>query len=488
MRCLKLANYFKASGFNCVFISNNLEGNILKKVELYGHKAIYQTDRVYKQSPRINSIQANYQEWLPFAQEEDANLFIECTTNLNYQFVVIDHYSLDQTWEKIIKCARNPKILVIDDLCNRKHSCDLLIDYTLNRDEEEYKDLVPHKCELLLGAKYFFNDLSFLKEREKIFFKKTNDLCKKILVNMGGADVNNFTLKILQQIESDNFFKSLSFSVLINEASKTYNDVKLIAKKNENIKIINFSDNISSIYANHDLCIGAAGVSSYERASLGLPTFLIQTAKNQFENFTKFCNLNITKGLSPKDFETNFLKKLKELIKNPLEREELKINSLKNVNCIGQIQILKNFLKIDPFTLKHGSEKEIISLYNWQTYPGNRKFARNPETPTLEEHRSWYKSMQLSNHHQLYFLYFENIPLGYARIDFNDKSEISIMTSFAFQGLGIGKEILNKVRSQTDKDLFAFINPNNKASIKIFTKCGYRYLKDNWYKSEQKSP
>ena len=48
--------------------------------------------------------------------------------------------------------------------------------------------------------------------------------------------------------------------------------------------------------------------------------------------------------------------------------------------------------------------------------------------------------------------------------------------------MGLGKTGLGLLRDKmTGYDLHAFILPENKASIKIFEKCGYKKISENWY-------
>ena len=65
---------------------------------------------------------------------------------------MVDNYALDIQWKREIRPFAD-EIFVIDDLANRVHDCDILLDknFYLNI-EERYIGLVPGKCELLLGA------------------------------------------------------------------------------------------------------------------------------------------------------------------------------------------------------------------------------------------------------------------------------------------------------------------------------------------------
>ena len=67
--------------------------------------------------------------------------------------LVIDHYGLDKRYgEKNRKLAK--KILVIDDLANRNHECDFLLDPTYGRHKSDYAQHIHQSTISFIGPFY----------------------------------------------------------------------------------------------------------------------------------------------------------------------------------------------------------------------------------------------------------------------------------------------------------------------------------------------
>ena len=112
-----------------------------------------------------------------------------------HDLLVIDNYKLDFNYQNYFR-AYAKKILVIDDLANRKHNCDILLDQTYNRDPKDYKNLVPAHCKILAGSDYALLRKEFILMRPKAIEKRRNSKgIRRILISMGGSDPNNYTLK-----------------------------------------------------------------------------------------------------------------------------------------------------------------------------------------------------------------------------------------------------------------------------------------------------
>ena len=235
--------------------------------------------------------------------------------------LIIDNYRWNKKYElqlrSIVKC-----IFVIDDLANRKHECDILLDQNLYSNfEKRYDKLVPKNCLCLLGPNYVLLRDEFLKSKKKM---KITQL-KKIFISFGGQDCSNQSIKVLNGI----IHSGLEFNeinVVIGKSNKFLKRLKNISKQIKNVKIFVGTNNISSLMQMSDLGIGASGSMMWERAYLGIPGLVSIIGKNQelsAKTMEKICcvkNLGLAKKVSYEDYRKFFLgikiEKLNKMSKN----------------------------------------------------------------------------------------------------------------------------------------------------------------------------
>ena len=200
-------------------------------------------------------------------------------------FAIIDNYQIDYVFEsKIRKYAK--KIMVIDDLFNRKHNCDILLDQNLGAKKSYYKNLVNKDCKIFTGTKYALLRPEFSKLRKAMFKKrKHTQKIKKILVNFGGSDLNNYSLKALKMIEESSFIGEIN--VVLGFKALHLVRIKEFAKTSKNIINIYQEVDMAKMIFDADIGVGAGGTSTWERCCLGLPTYLFKIADNQELIFKK---------------------------------------------------------------------------------------------------------------------------------------------------------------------------------------------------------
>ena len=87
------------------------------------------------------------------SQETDANNTRDIIREYKSDWILVDHYSLDETWHrKIKKLCKN--IMVIDDLGDRSLDCKLLLDQNLGVSKEKYEGKIPFNCKSLFEPIY----------------------------------------------------------------------------------------------------------------------------------------------------------------------------------------------------------------------------------------------------------------------------------------------------------------------------------------------
>jgi len=272
MRCLTLAEALRDAGGTIAFITRNHPGNLNDYIKSKGFNIHSLPDRNESNLPVSLS---GYEKWLGVKQEQDAKETIQALSGVHPDWLIVDHYALNEDWETHLR-KNSSKLMVIDDLSNSHHDCDVLLNQNLGSKKNDYQNKVPENCQLLLGCDYALLRPEFAKLRIKALEKrKSTKEIKTILVSMGGSDNQNITYDILQQL-GDKFN-----IVVVLGGSSPHNEIIKAYAKDENIEVIINGRNMAELMLNADLAIGAGGSTSWERCCLGLPTLLYVTADNQ---------------------------------------------------------------------------------------------------------------------------------------------------------------------------------------------------------------
>jgi len=277
MRCLTLAQALKENGADVKFICRKHEGSLIGKIrssEFNVHEL-----EVLEELEVDNELAHSH--WLGATQQQDADDCIDILKVEKSDWLIVDHYALDEQWQKRLE-PYYEKLMVIDDLSDRKHRCDILLDQTFGRQQEDYLALTPEGCELLLGSQYALLRPEFSKWRAYSLERRSKPEFKKLLINMGGVDVDNATESILDELKTCGLPNDIKITVVMGEYAPHLESVKSKADElfyNVNIKVD--VDNMAEVMANTDIAIGAAGATTWERCCLGLPTIQIVIAENQ---------------------------------------------------------------------------------------------------------------------------------------------------------------------------------------------------------------
>lgn len=275
MRCLTLARALRECGHDCLFISREHPGNLLKLISEEGFAV-----HALPIGSELDSELA-HAKWLGASQAEDALACKAILASWCPDWVVVDHYALDLQWELDARPA-GCRVLVIDDLADRQHSCDLLLDQTYGRSTEAYAPKVPSRTTLLCGSQYALLRSEFLTWRDYSLQRRSPARLKNLFISMGGVDKDNATERVLDALQCCPLPGDCKITVVMGRTAPWLSVVEEKSQQmpwSTSVKID--VKNMAEIMAGSDLAIGAAGATIWERSCLGLPSIMMILADNQ---------------------------------------------------------------------------------------------------------------------------------------------------------------------------------------------------------------
>ena len=260
-RCLALADEARALGVRVIFVCRDVPGN-LKNLLI---------DRQYE----AHLIPEN-EGWEADAQ---ATVSIIRSLNLRVTWLLVDHYLLDSKWEKAVR-PYAARLATIDDLADRAHDVDLLVDCSHDPSSTSiYDGLLPPSCQRAIGSAYTLLRREFFETPRLI---RVRAPAKRILVTLGGNDPFDTTSMVLDALEGADL-SNISIDVTLGTSNPRLEALKRRAEAMDNVTAYVQHSRMSELMLAADLCVGAGGMTALERCYLGLPSLILMLADNQRE-------------------------------------------------------------------------------------------------------------------------------------------------------------------------------------------------------------
>lgn len=281
MRCLTLAEELcDEKNANILFICRDLPGNLSNIVERKGYQLkLLPYDESRQELPgELNE----HKQWLGASVNEDRDQTIEVMKDLGeINLLVVDNYALDEAWEAPMR-QYVKKIMVIDDLADRKHDCDILLDHNfINGMKARYDGLVPVNCMKLIGPNFALLTRKLDTVRKYRKENKDQSAVRRVLIYLGAADVQKITLDILKNIDLNT--SEFRYDVVVGASNIHKQTIKDQCNQSSLFTYHGASSNYFELLKKADLCVGAGGVSLLERLYIGLPTVTFCGATNQVD-------------------------------------------------------------------------------------------------------------------------------------------------------------------------------------------------------------
>lgn len=273
MRCLTLADGLKYRGAQIRFVSRHLSEHLCSMLVNKGYEfALLASDQNHMPLDELA-----HAHWLGVSQARDATDSIQALSDRVWDWLVVDHYALDFRWEFMLRQTVK-KILVIDDIADRQHGCDVLLDQNFYADmATRYTGKTPAHCQLLLGPRYALLRDEFRQLREQV--KPRSGPVRHVLVFFGGVDVDNYTAQAIEALAGIGS-SDLHVDVVIGAQHLHREQIETACAEKGFVCHVQTS-RMAELMAAADLAIGAGGSASWERCCLGLPSLTASLANNQ---------------------------------------------------------------------------------------------------------------------------------------------------------------------------------------------------------------
>ena len=251
MRCLSLASIFAEGGWEIGFAANDETYRSVAALSETRIRCVSLPDAAADEPPTMR------QQW-----QEGANI------------LVVDHYERGAVFEHACRgWAR--RILVLDDLANRDHDADVLVD--AGNSSVDYRGLVGGRCKILAGPEYAIVHAAFRMIRDRALARRDGRSVGRVLVSFGQGDAPNATMRALTALDQVHF--SGEVDAVLGRAAPHLNEVQ--ARANGRIRVHVDAREMHVLMTHADIAIGAGGVTTWERCCLGLPSVVVTLADNQ---------------------------------------------------------------------------------------------------------------------------------------------------------------------------------------------------------------
>jgi UDP-2,4-diacetamido-2,4,6-trideoxy-beta-L-altropyranose hydrolase len=194
-------------------------------------------------------------------------------------WLVVDHYGIDATWERVLQSFVR-HILVIDDLADRTHLCDLLVDQNHHPNADtRYRSLVPAHTQILLGPRYALLRPEYIEHR--LSLRDRDGRIRRALVFFGGTDPQNLSCATLQAFLHPSL-SGIDLDIVVGANNGQRATLQALLAENRRAATVHQNlPHLADLMAAADLSVGGGGITTWERCCLGLPSIVVSLAENQ---------------------------------------------------------------------------------------------------------------------------------------------------------------------------------------------------------------
>ena len=456
MRCLTLAHKLRQQHHRITFITRAHQGHLADTIRRQGFDCIllplpdHATTSAQPQrqpetacnelppSPPAPAIP--HAAWLATSQAQDITDCAPHIRALAPDWIICDHYALSAPWHTAAHTISHSKIMVIDDLHDRPHDTDLLLDQNHAHTAHDYAHLVPPSCRILAGTRYALLRDEFAQHRPASLQRRAvlrqpetqlpqNQNTQTILINLGGVDKDNHTLAVLQAL-SDYVSGSLKThshqpppiraTIIMGATAPHLASVqRYAATAPYPSQVIANAPNMAELMTQATWAIGAAGSTSWERCALGVPTLLLTIADNQRPIAAQLQSAGAAIALEASQIPSPAFQTTIAHLMQPENQQRISQAAAQLCDAHGAERVAQHIAQLATHPqaqLRPATAADCHLIHTWRNHPSIRRMMFNPDPIPLPQHQTWFAAQLINPNFKMYIYTLGNTPQGYGSL------------------------------------------------------------------------
>ena len=420
-----------------------------------------------------------HSHWLKRSQAEDVELCRKLLRDDQWQqsdWLVADHYGMDASWEREFP----GHVLAIDDLADRSHAADIVLDQNLRREAwGDYANVLERGVRLLSGPRY-----ALLRPEFRV--RTEHEPSVDLFISFGGADTANWTEFAMRAAA---LLPGVTAHVAVSGRHPALAELRQFAEKQPGFELHVDHDDIAYLMRDSRLAIGAGGGMAWERCSCGLPTLAWAIAGNQRNQLQQLATADAINLADARDLTDP--QRLSDRIATLLgDHSRLSaMSSAAQQLCDGSgVDRVIKAMCATSVALRPAVMGDAGLVWEWRNDPEVRATAFDTSEIPWQQHESWFERSLTNPDRLMRLAEWQEKAVGFIRLDrIAEGAEVSIFLAPEMKGVGLAGAILSKVERDIPADwdveaLIAGIRPENGISISLFENAGYVKSGNAWRK------
>ncbi len=472
MRCLALAGRMAEGGETPVFVARDIFPNLADRITAAGYKLMRLAPATSRNDDRRNLIP--HAHWLAASWQDDVAATLAIATAERASWIVIDHYGIDRAWQAAARAA-GICVAVLDDLADREHDADLLVDPSVAPNPHaRYAALLPPGRQRLLGPRYAILRPEFSNPPDRHPHAGLN-----YLVAFGGVDAAGMTLLALDAL-GQLVRRNDNVDVVVGGQNAALAHIRAQADT-AGWRVHIDTDAMGLLMAKADLAVGAGGHMLWERAAMRLPSIAVIVAENQREQVLEAGKLGLVAPLDGTTLDAATLRAQIARLAGDSAARAAMAEACARVDGRGGLRIAQRI--VDSGVVCHPAKPgDRDRLLAWRNDERIRRVSRDPVLISAATHTRWFDAVLADAHRHLLVGADAAGPLGVVRFDRDaagQTAEVSIYLAPTRLGAGKGAHLLLAGEDWLRQNLggpvtvLAEVLAGNATSEELFLSCGY---------------